>query len=237
MNTSNGVISHNEDHDSHCIDTTPDALPKVLSTIQDKNSNTGVSTISVAPEIVPARQERQSWYALRTTYGREKKAYDYIVEHGGIAFYPTIITERIIKGKKTKVEVSRIPNLFFAYGDENSIQRFVYDNVNLPYLRFYYRHIHDGFQIKKEPLLIPDNQIESLRIICKAEADDILLLSEEIMKFKIGQKVRVVQGDFAGVEGTVARFQGQQRVGIVIDGLLTIATAYIPNAFLEKIEC
>ena len=236
MNTSIDVTLHKEDQDSLCIDIAPDALPEVLSTSPGMNSDTGVSTISVQSDTIPAKHAKPSWYALRTTYGREKKAYEYIVEHGGIAFYPTIITDRIVKGKKTKVEVSRIPNLFFAYGDEEGIQHFVYDNVNLPYLRFYYRHIHEGYNIKKEPLRVPDDQIESLRIICKAEAEDVLFLTEEVMKFKIGQKVRVVDGNFAGVEGRVARFHGQQRVGIVIDGLLTIATAYVPDAFLEKIE-
>jgi hypothetical protein len=34
----------------------------------------------------------------------------------------------------------------------------------------------------------------------------------------------------------VARYQGQQRVGIVIDGLLTMATACIPNAFIEIVK-
>jgi hypothetical protein len=35
--------------------------------------------------------------------------------------------------------------------------------------------------------------------------------------------------------GRVARYQGQQRVGIVVDGLLTMATAYVPTAFLESV--
>lgn len=48
-----------------------------------------------------------------------------------------------------------------------------------------------------------------------------------------GQVVRIIDGKFKGVVGRVARYQGQQRVGIVIDGLLTVATAYIPTAFLE----
>ena len=58
-------------------------------------------------------------------------------------------------------------------------------------------------------------------------------LQEEINKFKEGQRVQVVEGKFKGVEGVVTRFHGQQRVGIVIDGLLTAVTAYIPRAFLK----
>ena len=35
--------------------------------------------------------------------------------------------------------------------------------------------------------------------------------------------------------GRVARWQGQQRVGVVVDDLVTVVTAYVPSAFLEKI--
>lgn len=178
--------------------------------------------------------DNSHWYALRTTYGREKKAYDYIISKGGTAFYPTLSTVKLVDGKRKTVEESRIPNLFFAYGTEEEIKSFVYDNVNLHYLRFYYRHFHIGNKI--EPLIIPDNQIESLRIICKADADDIIVSTDEVQKFQKGQAVRIVEGKFKGVTGIVARYQGQQRVGIVIDGLLTMATAYIPNAFLEVVK-
>ena len=117
------------------------------------------------------------------------------------------------------------------------IKSFVYDNVNLPYLRFYYRHIHEGTQILKVPLIVPDYQIESLKIICDAEATDILLVPPDVQKFKAGQTVRVIEGVFKGVIGKVARYQGQQRVAIIIDGLLTIASAYVPSAFIETMNC
>ena len=48
--------------------------------------------------------------------------------------------------------------------------------------------------------------------------------------------MRVVDGCFKGVEGKVARYHGQQRVAVVIDGLMTVATAYIPNAFLRFMD-
>ena len=84
-------------------------------------------------------------------------------------------------------------------------------------------------------MIVPDNQMKSLKIICTAEAEDIIISTDDILKFEKGQMVRVVEGAFKGVEGIVARYQGQQRVGINIDGLLTIATTYIPTAFLKII--
>jgi len=186
-----------------------------------------LETIQRKPKDVP------HWYALRVTYGREKKAYDYLVAHNIESFYPTIKTVKEINGKRRTVEESRLPNIFFARGTEDVIKTFVYDNVNLPYLRFYYRHFHDGRKIGKEPLVVPDNQIESLKIICASEAEDIIIISPEISKFHTGQTVRVTDGVFKGIIGKVARYHGQQRVAIIIEGLLTVASAYVPNAFLE----
>lgn len=180
-------------------------------------------------------KEVPHWYALRVTYGREKKAYDYLIGKHVEAYYPTITTVKIVDGKRKTVEESRLPNIFFARGTEEEVKSFVYDNVNLPYLRFYYRYCGIGNKVKKAPLIVPDDQIESLRIICKAESDDIIVSTDDIPKFLTGQTVRIIEGKFKGVTGVVARYQGQQRVGIVIDGLLTVATAYIPGAFLEKI--
>ncbi len=215
-------------HSSH-IGLTSSVFPEVQTPPEEENSQTGVSTRN-------APSTTEHWYALRTTYGREKKAYEFIVTHGCTAFYPTITVEKVINDKKKLVEVSRLPNIFFAHGTEEVIKSFVYDNHNLPFLRFYYKHTHVGARIEKTPLIVPDSQIRSLQIICDtSKKNDVVILLDEEKKFKTGQKVRVKEGDFMGVEGIVARFQGQQRVGIVIDGLLTAATAYVPNAFLEEI--
>ena len=175
------------------------------------------------------------WYALRTTYGREKKAYDYLTAKGITAFYPTTNVVKLIKGKRKVVTESRLPNIFFAYGTEEQLKEYVYDNVNLPFLRFYYRHIHEGNRIIKTPLIVPDYQMESLKIICAADADNTIVSLAEVTKFEKGQLVRVVDGVFKGVVGRVARWQGQQRVGVVVEGLVTMVTAYVPNAFLERI--
>ena len=201
-----------------------DVLPEAQSPVVAESSKTGVSTNSV------------HWYALRTTYGRELKAYQYLTARGVTAFYPTIITTRLINGKRRDMTTSRLPNIFFAHGTEDELKEFVYDNVHLPFLRFYYRHFHDGNAMKKTPMVVPDKQMETLRIICESEADDLFMAPIKIHKFENGNLVRVVKGPFKGVEGRVARVRGNQRVGIYINGLLTIATAYVPTAYLEIIE-
>lgn len=231
-----------------CTGFTPDALPKVQTPVLAEDSDTGVSTSyalsgtgdgsTLRPTNTRSVRKPKNvphWYALRVTYGREKKVYDYLVSKNIEAFYPTITTVKLVDGKRKAIEESRLPNIFFARGTEDEIKSFVYDNVNLPHLRFYYRHLHEGARITKHPLIVPDYQIENLKIICASEAEDIILVPSDVEKFKTGQTVRVIEGAFAGLIGKVARYHGQQRVAIIIDGLLTIASAYVPKAFIEII--
>lgn len=221
-----------EDAMAKGVRTTPTSINLgVDATPEAKSSKTGVSTHNV----VTAKSNRH-WYALRSTYGREKKAYNYIISSNGIAFYPTknILLKRGCR--MISKEKSLIPNILFAYGTEDEIKKFVYDNVHLPFLRFYYRHCHIKNHIEKTPLIVPDNQINSLRIVCESNNNHTIIASENVKKFQNGQMVQVVNGQFKGVIGRVARYQGQQRVAITINGLLTVITAYIPSAFLQRLD-
>ena len=230
-----------------CVGLASSVLPETRSAVAIESSQTGVSTKcalvatkkAVAKATNGSKQLKEKsppqWYALRCTYGREKTAYEYMVAKGVTAFYPTQTIVKLINGKRKIVTESLLPNIFFAYGTFDLIKSFVYDNVNLPFLRFYYRHTHAGSKIKKTPMVIPLRQIESLQIICCAESDNTIVSLENVPKFEKGQLVRVKDGAFKGVVGRVARWQGQQRVGVVVDGLMTLCTAYVPSAFLEKV--
>lgn len=233
---------------------TSDALPDT-QTNKDKSTQSGVSTryapstntsntnIAEKPNnnlIKPLPQkhpkEAPQWYALRTTYGREKKAYDYMVAKGITAFYPTQNKIKIVKGKRQTITESLIPNIFFAYGTFDQIKSFVYDNINLPFLRFYYCHTHVGSKIEKSPMIVPNYQMDSLKIICDADNANTIISLSSVPKFDKGQLVRIIEGPFQGVVGKVARYQGQQRVAVIVDGLVTVVTAYVPSAFLEKMQ-
>ena len=222
-----------------CAGLTSNALPEAQSTVSAESSQTGVSTRNALLSTKTKQQKKEEiphWYALRCTYGREKTAYDYMVAKGVTAFYPTTSVVKLIKGKRKVVTESRLPNIFFANGTEEEIKTYVYDNVNLPFLRFYYRHIHVGHRIEKMPMIVPDYQMDSLKIICAADADNTIVSLVEVPKFEKGQLVRVVDGAFKGVVGRVARWQGQQRVAVIVDGLVTVCTAYVPSAFLETMN-
>ena len=126
-----------------CAGLTTNVLPEVQQPIKPMNSQTGVSTNCALTANINERsiedKDLPHWYALRTTYGREKKAFDYLVSKHVMAFYPTLKRVKIVDGKRITTDESRIPNIFFAYSTEEELKTFVYDNVNLPYSSFGFR--------------------------------------------------------------------------------------------------
>jgi len=218
------VITQEEERHAHCVEVTFDALPEVELLTEADNSQTGVLTKSVlftTTNLHKKSTESLHWYALHTTYSREKKAFNYIIANNEIAFWPTItVLKKDCNDKKSSAVESRIPNVLFAYGTKKELKNFVYDNVHLPFLWLYYQHHHFGNVSHKKPLIVPDKQIESLKIICDSNVDDIKFVPDDIKKFRQGQLVLVIDSLFKGVEDRVTRWQGQQRVAVIIKGLL-----------------
>ena len=96
--------THGGDIVPPCTGLTSDALSEVLKPMMVENSDTGVSTRNALSATHPPlhstfQTDNSHWYALRTTYGREKKAYDYIISKGGTACLSAINAEnqQIIK--------------------------------------------------------------------------------------------------------------------------------------------
>ena len=82
--TAKDVHTDGEGVDSPSVGLTPSVLPKAQNpTKKEESSHTGVSTKNTL-------SETPQWYALRTTYGREMKAYAYLTAKGVTAFCPTI---------------------------------------------------------------------------------------------------------------------------------------------------
>ena len=79
-------------------------------------------------------------------------------------------------------------------------------------------------------------QIDSLKNICTAENTDVMLASSTAWQFKAGRSVNVIDVIFKGIVGKLTRYQGQQRVAVIIDALLTIASACVSSIFPKIVE-
>ena len=225
-----------------CTGITPDALPEVQKPLLAENLQSGVSTnnVPLPKEIQEARRAARTphWFVLRCTYGREKKSAEYLKSKNITIYYPTEVSVKFVDGKRKNVEESFFPNLIFVYGMFNELKTYVYNNEHeaTKPLRFYYHRCQKGRKTVEKPLTITKKQMEDIQKTCSAGSDDIIVSPNAIQQFEKGKSVRIIDGKFKGVEGKVARYHGQQRVAIIIDGAFTIVTAYVPSAFLEEIK-
>ena len=82
-------------------------------------------------------------------------------------------------------------------------------------------------------LIVPDKQMNDFMFLLDFSKEMVEVVNENLKK---GDKVRVIKGDFAGIEGELIRVKGHKRVVVRLEGVVSLATAYIPGSFLEKIE-
>lgn len=201
----------------------PDAFPEA------KSSKTGVSV-----RYVEAPDKR--WYVFRASYGREYKASDFLVDDGTYTYIAKKYVERFIHGKRKKYLQTLIPNLLFAYTTENKAEEYVNNTPPLSYLTYYYNHFDLDDRHRNPPLIIPDDEMDRfIKATCNMNKH-LLFVDPSHCHYRSGDLVRIIDGPFKGVEGKVARIQGQQRVVVSLSKIGLISTAYIPSAFLEVIE-
>lgn len=218
---------------SRCVRENTNVPSEVKCLALDETNKTGGLLHDAIPNLSPpvthCSQSKAHWYTLRCTYGRERKAYDFFTREGFKAFYPVITTPFVVNGNAKELY---LPNILFVYGTFEQLKAYVYDNIHSDtnFLRFYYNQSHEG---EKEPLIIPNEQMDSLITICTIKAEDKRLDPYVVEKFKNGKKVKVIDGLYKGLRGVVGRYKGQQRVGVVIGGLFTITTSYIPKDFIN----
>lgn len=191
-----------------------------------QGSPTGVS-VRYAPD--PAKQ----WFVLRASYARVNKAHEYLTHNGTETYLPLHYTLKEINGKKKRVLEPLLPNLLFVYATPKEVETYVKHTPALPYLSYYYNHFQTDAQGKNPPLTIHYEEMMNFIRITSIDNEHIQLVNPEQCRYKSGDLVRIVEGDFKGVIGKVARVRGQQRVVVEIEGLCMVATAYVPSGFLE----
>ena len=196
-----------------------------------QRSQTGLSSDYV-------QKADHEWFVLRVTYNRTQKACDIISTANVQSYMPMhyIIKKEI--GKKKRMLQPLLPNLFFVYatretvnsiikkkGEETSVLKFYLDKT---------KPLEDNG--KHPPLTIPFTSMTNFIKATSTDSEHVRIVSAEQCHYKSGDIVKVIDGEFKGVTGRVARIAGQQRVVVEISGLCLVATAYIPNGFLETVQ-
>ena len=220
-----------------------------LSNVETRRGEAKPPSVRVAPDTIPEAKSSQtgvsvryvpspgmSWYVFRASYGREDKASDYIVEDGTFVYIAKRYTRKIINGKQKKVLETLIPNLLFAYTTEEKAEEYIKNTPNLSYLTYYYNHFELDDDQKNPPLTVSCKEMENFIIATCNKSEHLKFVDESQCHFKGGEVVKIIDGNFKGVEGRVARVSGQQRVIVTLTNVGLVSTAYIPTAFIQILD-
>ena len=223
MNTLSNVETGRGQANPPSVRVTPDSIPEAKCTLIG---------VSVGYEPSPDKH----WYVFRASYGREDKAFDYIVADGTYAYIAKRYARKSVNGKHKKVLETLIPNLLFVYTTAEKASEYIKDTPPISFLSYYYNHFEQDENRKNPPLTIPRKEMENFIIATCNQSEHLKFVTESQCHFKGGETVEVIDGMFKGVEGRVARISGQQRVVISLTDVGLISTAYIPTAFIRHID-
>lgn len=161
----------------------------------------------------------KNWYALYTRPRHEKKVAEILNQKGEEVFLPLLKTKRQFKDRKREVELPLFPSYIFS--------KFEYKE------RFSILETHGVMKIvnfQGKPAIVPDWQIESLKVIL--ENPETLRLENY---YRQGDLVKVVNGPFKGLNGTVKQQKGESRLVITIDGIMQSISVEIDPDSVETI--
>ena len=202
-----------------CFGLTATALPEANS------SQTGVSVRN-------AQSETKQWYVLRVSYGRAEKANEILKAKGIETHLPLHTVYKEVDGKRKKQRVPMLPNFLFVRTILSILESLIKSSPDLSFITFYYDHFNKKTDGKNPPLVVPKESMDNFIKLTSIDNEHILLIDEVNGTYKQGDYVRIIDGQFKGIEGRVTKITGQKRVIVELPGICSIATAYIPKGFI-----
>ena len=193
----------------------------------------------VSVENVPAGNKR--WFVLRVSYGRIDKAKTFVKAKGMECYVPLQYKEVRKQGKKRIITTPLLPSLIFVHASAEQVEALLHDNKvvaneNRALLSYYFDHtIHrQGNPDRNPPLTIQDEAMNNFIRLTSVKNPHIIPVTSNSIQFKLGDNVVVIEGEFKGVHGRVARIAGQQRVVVELFDWCLVATAYVPKEAMRK---
>ena len=196
---------------------------------------------SLEPRIVRFPKDVQNWYVLVVAYRTEQKMQAKLRELGKLeAFVPMRRTRRRdAQGKFRYDEKVAIHNYIFVHTTYNRLMALKKEYpFDLEYSLLHRDVYEQGEKIGRAPVIVPRNQMLNFIAVAGNQKERVQFLDVEKLDWEAGQRVRIIGGTFAGVEGIYLRTtkKHERRVVVKLDGLAAVATTALPSVLVEPIE-
>ena len=179
----------------------------------------------------------KTWFPMRVTYQREMKVKVELDRLGIENFVP--MRYKVMESQNDgdtelrRVLVPAINNLIFVRSTQERLSELKRRNEVLEPLRY----IID--QTAERPhviLAVPDKQMENFMRVASQTDDSVMWLDDETIVGKEGKRVEIMGGAFEGVVGVIRRVKRCKRVVVELEGIASVAIAYVPAGLLREIN-
>lgn len=174
---------------------------------------------------------QEVWYAMRATYRRERQAQRLLEDAGIVSYIPMQTVEKVVTGRRRRVEVPAVHNLIFVRTTRDILRSF---KERVPYLQYMMDRSRGE---KNVPIVVPDKQMDDFMKVASLCGEKVEYLPVGDRKFLEGMRVRVLGGPLDGVEGVLVR-SGKSRdrkLVVSLNGVVSVATASVGVDGLEII--
>ena len=176
------------------------------------------------------------WFPMRVTYQREMKVKAELDRLGIENFVPMRykVVERQNDGdaELRRELVPAINNLIFVRSTQERLSELKQTNEVLEPLRY----MMDRTASQEHAIMtVADREMENFMRVASRTDDSVMYLDDDTIVGKEGKRVEIMGGAFEGVTGVIRRVKRCKRVVVEIEGVASVAIAYVPAGVLKVI--
>ena len=165
------------------------------------------------------------WFAAHTKVNQEFKIREQLDELQVVNFLPVHDIIREVRGIRQNITSPLIPMIIFL----NTTYNNCFNLLNKEFVNISFIRNIDSSHL----LIVPDYQMTNFIELYNKAQGEIEIINRNI---KAGDKIRVINGPFTGIEGEIVRYKGDKRLLVRLDGLFSAASkVYIPKEFLRVV--
>lgn len=177
---------------------------------------------------IRAIDDPERWYALKVFYNRTSPVADCIAADGRRLYIPMHRVERTVGNRIVFREEPLVGSLMFVRAEERYVVEL---EQRLTGRIMLYRRNED-----REPAPISDSEMEIFMLVTSVRDRGLEPIDDMGAGCRRGDRVRVIDGLFKGAEGYIRRIGKDRRLVVSIEGVVAVATSYIPLRFLQRID-
>ena len=178
----------------------------------------------------------KTWFPMRVTYQREMKVKAELDRLGIENFVPmrykVVESQNVGDTELQRVLVPAISNLIFVRSTQERMSELKRRNEVLELLRY----MMDYTASQEHAIMtVADGEMENFMRVASRTDDSVIFLDNETVVGKEGKCVEIMGGAFEGVKGVIRRVKRCKRVVGEIEGVASVAIAWVPAGMLKEI--